>query len=226
MVFTNRLLRDIVLSTFLKPTPKDSKESKSAKLGHHMEKALIKNLLSDSKNENVATVSPIEAVWDTGVVMMKHNQENITTTDFLVGNTNEMHLHEINSIECKTRRANRKEETKIDQWGDSKYIKINCNDPNFSDTVIEKSESTQYLYHASALCLSTTLLLIGIGRELCWKEFRQFVVKMQKWLIWAHQKHTITFCEMDMWTLASIKIFGKHGKKNQRVRQKKNHYWK
>ena len=62
IVLTNRLLHNIVLSAFLKPMPKDSKELKSAKLGHHMEKALIKNLLSDSKNENVATVSPIEAV--------------------------------------------------------------------------------------------------------------------------------------------------------------------
>ena len=37
IVFTNRLLCNIVLSDFLKPISKDSKESKSAKLVHHME---------------------------------------------------------------------------------------------------------------------------------------------------------------------------------------------
>ena len=55
-------------------------------------------------------VFPIEAVYDASLVMMKHNPENKTTTDFLVGNANEMKLHEINSIECKTRCVSRTEE--------------------------------------------------------------------------------------------------------------------
>ena len=37
IVLTNRLLCNIVLSAFLKPMSKDSKKSKSAKLGHHMD---------------------------------------------------------------------------------------------------------------------------------------------------------------------------------------------
>ena len=59
--------------------------------------------MNDSENTNVGTVFPIEAVCDAGVLMMKHDPENKTTTDFLVVNANEMNLYEINSIECETR---------------------------------------------------------------------------------------------------------------------------
>ena len=139
---------------------KDSNGTKSAKIDHHMEKVFIKNLLSDSENENVDMVLPIEAAYDSSVVVMKHNQENKTTKDFLVGNTNEMNLHEIYSIECKSRCASRNEEREINKWDDSKHMKINYDYPNFSNTFIEKSEAMQCLHHASVLGFSRTLLLI------------------------------------------------------------------
>ena len=114
----------------------------------------IKKLLSDSENKNVDVVFPTEAVYDAVVFMMKHDPENKKTTYFLVRNSNEMNLYEINSIECETRCESRTEEREINQWGDSKHTKTNHDDPNFSDTAIEKSEDMQRFYHTSVLDLA------------------------------------------------------------------------
>ena len=54
-----------------------------------------------------------------------------------------MHLHKINAIQCKTQCVPRTEEREINQWCDSKDIKINYDDPKFLDAVIEKSEAMQ-----------------------------------------------------------------------------------
>ena len=62
----------------------DSKESKSDKLGHHMEKSLIQNLFNDSENGNVDAGFPIESIYDSGIMIMKHSKENKTTAYFLV----------------------------------------------------------------------------------------------------------------------------------------------
>ena len=91
-----------------------SKESKIAKLGHHIEKVLIQNLFNDSENGNACTFFSIEAVCDAGIETMKHSAENKTTMDFLVRDKNYMCSHEINCNECKTRRVPRTEEKEID----------------------------------------------------------------------------------------------------------------
>ena len=43
---------------------KDSKGSKSAKMGHHVKKALIQNIFNDPENGNVDAFFPIEVVYD------------------------------------------------------------------------------------------------------------------------------------------------------------------
>ena len=47
------------------------------KLGHHMEK-LIENLLLDVESDNVVTMCHIEAIYDSGSVMIKISIENKT----------------------------------------------------------------------------------------------------------------------------------------------------
>ena len=49
-----------------------------------MKKVLIENLFKDT-DEGVNAIYPIEVVYNTGATMMKNNNENKTTTDFLVG---------------------------------------------------------------------------------------------------------------------------------------------
>ena len=83
-IISNRLMHNAILSSFLKSLSKDSKESKYAKLGHHMEKVLIDYLFEDAQN-NIDTGYAIEAVHNVGVAMMKISIENKTTTDVLVG---------------------------------------------------------------------------------------------------------------------------------------------
>ena len=68
----------------------------------------------------------IKSTHDAGIATMKCNPENKTTTDFLVGNENETNSHEINSIECKTSCVSGIEEMEINQWGDGKHVKKNC----------------------------------------------------------------------------------------------------
>ena len=77
------------------------------KLDYNMENFLIENLFLDVKNYNVDNVFNIEDIYYAGEVMMKFSIENKTTTDFSVRNKNEMNLHEINCIECKTRYVSR-----------------------------------------------------------------------------------------------------------------------
>ena len=139
MTLTHLLLCNIVSSAFLKPM-KDSKKSKSAKLGHRMEKVTIKKLLIDSENENVDMVFLIEAAHDTGFFVMKYNQENKKQRIFWF----KMWVKWIcmkSTLLSVNRCVSRTEEREINQWGVNKHMKINCDDPNFSDTVIEKSEA-------------------------------------------------------------------------------------
>ena len=49
---------------------KDSRDSKSTTLGHHVEKVLIENLFKDIK-DSVDAIYNIEAVFDTGAVAMQ-----------------------------------------------------------------------------------------------------------------------------------------------------------
>ena len=63
---------------------KDSKQSKSTKLGHHIEKVLIESIFQDIA-DRVDTIYNIEVFFDTGAVMIQKLCENKTTTDFLVG---------------------------------------------------------------------------------------------------------------------------------------------
>ena len=88
---------------------KDSRESKSTKLGHYIEKVLIENLFKNIE-DRVDTICSIEAVFNTRVVTVQKSRENKTTTDFLVGIKNENNAEEINSIKCKTRCVSRTEE--------------------------------------------------------------------------------------------------------------------
>ena len=64
-----------------------------------------------------------------------------------------MDLYEINSIECETRCVPMNEEKEIKQQGDSKRVKTKHDEPNFSDTFIEKSKATQCLRRTSVLDL-------------------------------------------------------------------------
>ena len=101
--------------------------------------------------------------------MMKHDLENKTTTDFLVGNANEMNLYGINSIECKTRSVCREKYREINKWGESKHTKIYHYYPDLLETVIEKCEVMQCFHHASVFGFSKTLLLIGNISEITLK---------------------------------------------------------